>query len=314
MLKSLWNRFPRPARLIVEFLGQALLLLVLTAIASWWYLHPSIDRSNGIVYGQRHGRDLTLDIIRPRTNNGKGIIGVVSGGWKSQKPGEIPSSLVGALLRRGYTVYAVCHVSQPEATVMEIVEDINRGVRFVRYNARLHSNPSYQIDPDHIGITGGSAGGHISLMLATRGGPGPATATDPVDRESSAVQAVAIFFPVTDLLNLGESTENPGDGGPPKSFAEGFGPDSKDLAKWKVIGHDISPIYYISKSMPPVLIHHGDADTLVTLDQSERFQARARELEAGPVELVVHPHGQHGWYTMPFDFREFADWFDAHLK
>ncbi|HBY62859.1 MAG TPA: alpha/beta hydrolase, partial [Solibacterales bacterium] len=81
---------------------------------------------------------------------------------------------------------------QPGSTVMEIVDDMNRGIRFIRRNAAR-----YGIDPSRIGVSGGSAGGHLSLMLATRGGPGPQDSPDPVDRESSAVQAVAIFYPVT---------------------------------------------------------------------------------------------------------------------
>ena len=164
--------------------------------------------------------------------------------------------MVAPLLRRGYTVFDVYHISQPEATVMEIVEEVNRAVRYIRHHAR-----DYGVDPQRLGVTGGSAGGHLSLMLATRGGPGPADAADPIDRESSAVQAVAIFFPVTDLLNLGSSTENLGDGGPPKSFVKAFGPQSTNLAVWKVIGHDVSPIYYVRSNLPPILIYHGDADT-----------------------------------------------------
>jgi len=199
-------------------------------------------------------------------------------------------------------------VSQPEATVMEIAEDVNRAVRYVRHYAR-----DYGVDPQRLGVTGGSAGGHLSLLLATRGGPGPADATDPIDRESSAVQAVAIFYPVTDLLNLGKSTENLGDGGPPKSFVKAFGPQSTNLAVWKVIGRDLSPIYHLTSNLPPVLIFHGDADTLVPLDQSERFQAQARAA-GGTVELVVHPGGQHGWLTMVWDVRRFAQWFDQHLR
>jgi acetyl esterase/lipase len=150
-------------------------------------------------------------------------------------------------------------------------------------------------------------------MLATRGGPGPAEAADPIDRESSAVQAVAIFYPVTDLLNLGKSTENPGDGGPPKSFVKGFGPGATNPAVWKVIGRELSPIYYVSSNLPPSLIYHGDADTLVPLDQSERFLAEARKA-GSTVELVVHPGGKHGWLTMVWDLRKFADWFDRYLR
>jgi acetyl esterase/lipase len=231
---------------------------------------------------------------------------MVSGGWKSS-PGSFRPWMGAALLRRGYTIFAVYHVSQPEATVMEIVDDVNRAVRYVRHNAR-----QYGVDPLRLGVTGGSAGGHLSLMLATRGGPGPASAADPIDSESSAVQAVAIFYPVTDLLNLGKSTENLGDGGPPKSFVRGFGPNSTNLAVWKVIGREMSPIYYVTTNLPPTLIYHGDADTLVPLEQSERFQAEARKL-GSTVELVVHHGGQHGWLSMVWDIRRFADWFDRYL-
>jgi acetyl esterase/lipase len=273
----------------------------------WAYYHPRFERVNGLVYGRRHGHDLTLDVVRPARPNGLGVVLMVSGGWKSGTNSFQPW-MAAPLLRHGYTIFAVYHVSQPEATVMEITEDVNRAVRYIRHQAREHG-----VDPQRLGVTGGSAGGHLSLMLATRGGPGPADAPDPVDRESSAVQAVAIFYPVTDLLNLGTSTENPGDGGPPKSFVKAFGPQSTNLAVWKGIGRDLSPIYHVTTNLPPVLILHGNADTLVPLDQSERFQAEARK--AGrTVEVIVHPGGRHGWLTMIWDVRRLADWFDRYLR
>ncbi|MEO2047229.1 MAG: alpha/beta hydrolase [Pirellulales bacterium] len=306
-MKQFWNSSPRWLRMTLKVVCACMVMTALLVGWAWWYFHPTVARTDGIAYGQRHGHDLTLDIIRPQHANGVGIVLIVSGGWKSGEPGETPTWLMAPLLRRGYTVFAVCHLSQPEATVMEIIDDVNRGIRFVRY----HSD-DYGIDPKRIGVTGGSAGGHLSLMLATRGGVGPTDAPDPIDRESSAVEAVAIFYPVTDLLNLGESTENPGDGGPPKSFVKAFGPNSKDLPTWKKIGLETSPIYHITDKLPPTLIYHGDADTLVPLEQSEKYQQQARQANA-EVQLVVHPGGQHGWLTMFWDLRNFADWFDLHL-
>jgi len=279
----------------------------LVAGGLWLYFHPTFRWAPGIVYGQRHGRSLTLDVVSPEKSNGLGVVLMVSGGWKSGT-NSFRSWMVAPLLRRGYTVFPVYHVSQPTSTVMEIYDDVSKAVRLVRHRAK-----EFGVDPDRLGVTGGSAGGHLSLMLATRGGPGPADAKDPVDRESSAVQAVAIFYPVTDLLNLGESTENLGDGGPPKSFVKAFGPQSTNLAVWKVIGRELSPIYHIHSNSPPTLIYHGDADTLVTLDQSQRYQARAREF-GRVVELVVHPGGGHGWLSMLWDIHAFADWFDRYLK
>lgn len=300
-------KLPRLVKTLLKIIAMVLIVLIISACSIWFYFHPDFERTNGLVYGKRHGQDLLIDVLRPAHPNGLGVVLMVSGGWKSGA-GSFRPWMMAPLLRRGYTMFGIYHVSQPQATIMEITDDVNRGVRYVRHHAG-----EYNVDPKRLGVVGGSSGGHLSLMLATRGGPGPAGASDPIDSESSAVQAVAIFYPVTDLLNLGASTENPGDGGPPKSFVKGFGPGATNLAVWKVIGHEMSPIYYINSNLPPTLIFHGDADTLVTLDQSVRFQAEARK--AGrTVELIVHHGGKHGWLTMLWDIRQFADWFDKYLR
>ena len=295
------------------------LLLVLLAGLSWWYFHPAVESLPGVVYTQRHGMDLTYDVVTPRDPYGAAVLLMVSGSWKSGADKFRPW-LAAPLLRRGFTVVAISHLSQPEATVAEIVEDVNRAVRHVRYHA-----DDYSLDASRFGVTGGSSGGHLSLMLATRGGAGRADATDPVDQVSSSVQAAAVFFPVTDLVDLGPSTQNPGDGGPPMSYVKGFGfhgrPDDPkrisgaDMPEWKKLASELSPIHHIPVHLPPILIHHGDADTLVPLDQSKRFVAKAKEQGVGErVELLVREGARHGWLTMLWDVRQFAEWFDRKLS
>ena len=297
-------RFGRRLWLVV---AAAAATVVGGIIAGWIYFHPSCEWTRGIEYGRRHGQPLTLDVLRPRSSNGLGIVVIVSGGWRSD-PATIRPWLVAPLLRRGFTVFAIGHVSQPKASVAEIFADVSRGVRFVRTHA-----DEYGIDPDRIGIGGGSSGGHLALLLATRGGPGPADAVDPVDRESSRVQAAAVFFPVTDLTNLGGSTEDPGDGGPPIHFRAAFRQEPVDMATWRPQAHELSPIDHVTAALPPVLIHHGDRDMLVTLDQSVRFRDRGLE-EGADVTLVTVAGGGHGWLTMPLDVMRFAAFFDRALR
>lgn len=264
-------------------------------------------RTEDVVYGRKFGMALTLDVIQPANPNGFGILFMISGGWYSSHEAINPASY-GPFLSRGYTVFAVCHGSQPRFIVTEIVPDIHRAVRFVRSNAA-----KWQVDPDHLGITGGSAGGHLSLTMATQGGPGKADAKDPVDRASSAVQSVACFFPPTDFLNYGKTGEDAVGVGILKDFQPGFGPGSATEESRQKLGHEISPIYFITPQMPPVLIVHGDADKLVPIQQSEIFIEKAKAAGA-TAELIVHPGGGHGWADMGTDAIKMADWFDQTLR
>jgi len=294
-------------RLLIRFVLAVVLLAALLVGAGWWYFHPEFSQISGIVYTRRNGKDLTLDVVKPARPSGSCVLVMVSGGWKSDAK-KFQPWMAASFLRQGHTLVAISHLSQPQASVQEIVEDVQHAARFVRHHAK-----EYGIDPNRIGVFGGSSGGHLSLMLATRGGPGDPKASDPVDRESSVVQAATVFYPVTDLLNLGASTENLRDGGPPKSFRQAFGPKAADLNAWKVIGHDLSPIFYVTPSLPPIFIAHGDADTLVPLDQSTRFQQRAAQL-GREVLLTVRPGEKHGWPTMLWDAHLFADWMTEKLQ
>ncbi|MCA9036195.1 MAG: alpha/beta hydrolase [Planctomycetaceae bacterium] len=272
----------------------------------WWWFQAESVRSEDIVYGQRDSKDLVLNVFQPPEPNGAGVILMVSGGWKSG-PDSIRPFMFAPFVRRGYTVFAVQHLSQPECLIGNIVADVQRSVRFIRHHAA-----DYHVNPDRLGVIGGSSGGHLSLMIGTCGDAGNPEAADPVERESSQVQCVACFYPPTDLLNLKGSTEDTGDGGPPRSFKRGFGPLAQEMSSWKKLGRELSPIYHITPMMPPTMIVHGDADTLVPIDQSERFVKEAGQHNCN-VRFEIRPGKGHGWPTMVLDIIAFADWFDAHL-
>src|SRR5262245_18408853 len=121
-----------------------------------------------------------MDVITPKKDAyGAAVLWVISGGWFSSQAAINPAAAE-PFLERGYTVFAVVHGSQPRYTIPEILQDMHRSVRFIRANAKL-----YNIDSDRIGITGGSAGGHLSLMQGAAGTPGDPKAKEPIDRVSS---------------------------------------------------------------------------------------------------------------------------------
>lgn len=281
---------------------------------------PKFDRKSEVVYGRKHGLAMTMDVFTPAKPNGAGVVYVVSGGWFSAREAINPEFFAD-LLRRGYTVFAVVHGSQPRFSIPEAVSDMHRSVRFIRARAA-----EYRIAPDRLGICGGSAGGHLSLMIATSGTHGDPTAQDAVDRESSRVQAVACFFPPTDFLNYGEKgrdvfTALSSELKPfqaPFDFVELDKTSGRyvlitDQSKRLDIARDISPISHVSADDPPALIAHGDADKLVPIQQSQDF-LKALEAVGVPAKLVTRAGQGHGWANWTADISLFADWFDKYLS
>ncbi len=276
------------------------------------------------VYGRKDGMGLTLVWIKPKIKaNGKAIIRVLSGAWVSGYNGfEIETALLQLYLKRGYSVFAVMHGSQPRYAIPDAVNDLKRAVRYVRYNAK-----KFGIDPSHIGITGFSSGGHLSLMVAMAEEKIDSTANDPVDKVSSRVQAAAVLYPPTDFLNWGKKNFNVlrdtnlirnvrvGEAFNFKTFdrrARSLNTISDSILKYKII-KEISPIYSVSPDDPPVFIIHGDTDGLVPLQQSESFIAKLKEAGVAN-KFIIKKGAGHGVEDMMTEFNQFVDWFDKYLK
>lgn len=281
------------------------------------------ERTRDIIYGRSYGTSLTMDKIKPKgESNGRGLILVVSGGWFSSPEVIQPAYLetFGAeFLRRGYTIFAVCHGSNPKFTIPEAIADLNRSVRFIRSRAA-----EYEIDPDNLGIFGGSAGGHLSLMIGCANQPANEKSADPVDKVSSKVQCVACFFPPTDFLNYGE---NGGiinlETGILTPFRAAFDFRRYDEKSRRMLpvtdGREIietyraiSPAHHVDKNDPPVLIFHGDKDLLVPIQQATTIIEKLKQ--AGVEATLVTREGEaHGWKDLLPDLTAIADFFDKHL-
>lgn len=267
-----------------------------------------------VVYGQKEGMGLTLDVLQPKeSGNGIGIVVVSSGSWKSSKS-NLPEKVAEfrkdhwgmGLLHGGFTVFVARHGSGPRFQVPEMIEDIRRSVRFVRLHAA-----DYGIDPDHIGITSGSSGGHLALMAGTTGDDGNPESKDAVERVSSRTQAIVSWFPPTDMVNWGvEDGYKMIETARPGLFKDMFGTITDLPEQLKAI----SPIYQVTADDPPLLLIHGDKDQTVPLQQSEVMKAKY-EAAGLPVKLIVQPGGPHTyWDGIEKQYVDVVEWFGTYLK
>jgi len=242
-------------------------------------------RTEDVVYGRKFGTALTMDVIEPAKPNGFGMVFVVSGGWRSLHASIVPKNF-GKLLDRGYTVFAVVPSSQPRFTISEIVDDVRLALKVIRNDAA-----KWKIDAANIGISGFSAGCHLSLMSVEQ------------------VKSVACFFPPTDFLNWGKAFVNGTGVGPVAGYRDAFGPK----AGTEELGKQLSPIYLVNEKTPPILLIHGDSDRTVPLQQSEIYVEKLKQAGVKH-KFVVLPGKDHGWPTIFEDFTVLADWFDQTLR
>ncbi len=279
-----------------------------------------------MIYGRKEedGVALSMLVLSPATKpNGRAIIRVVAGSWYSNYA-MAENYIMGSYdyLQKGFKVFQVMVGSQPRYNMAEQIEDVKRAVRYVRYHAQ-----KLGIDPQKIGIEGGSAGGHLSLNVAFADEKINEKATDPVDGVSSRVQAVAVLFPPTDLLNWGGSGFNFINARPLLEQNKVWGSvDFKTLQSSKMIyvpiadtavrnkiGMEVSPLYAVTTDDPPVFVMHGDADPTVPIQQSLVLVEKMKALGVKH-RFFLKPGGKHNPNDMLPEWNEAVNWFIEYLK
>lgn len=276
----------------------------LIAFAFLASLASAQERVRDVIYAKRGGVALTMDVFRPAKPNRIGVIFVVSGGWVSSHEGINPA-FAKPFTDRGITVFEVVHGSQPKYQIPEILPMIQRSVRFVRANAA-----TYGIDPEKIGIFGGSAGGHLSLLTAGTSDEGNPDARDPVDHASDRINAVAAYFPPTDFASWGGPGLNPFDVPALRIFSPAFGVDLKtSREKMAEIGLAVSPIRFVTAKYPPTYLVHGDKDPVVPLQQSQSFLEALKRLNVPVTLTVVAGAGHDMGLALGPQGEAMADWF-----
>jgi dipeptidyl aminopeptidase/acylaminoacyl peptidase len=160
----------------------------------------------------------------------------------------------------------------------------------------LHAK-EFDVDPNRLGVCGGSAGGHLSLMLGTASDDGDAKAADDIDRQSDRVAAVVAYFPPTKLDEFFHLT--------PQFPALDFDHELAD---------SVSPLLYVTSDDAPTLLVHGDQDKLVPLSNSERIQEAFAANDVAS-KLIVVEGAAHGFQGDDSEraTRAMVEWFNEHL-
>ncbi len=277
-----------------------MLALIFVALPlTWAAAQGAVDITPDVVYGHKYGMALTFDVFRPANANGAAVLQMVSGGWRSRwRDPEAAQARHRPLLEKGFTVFAIRHGSSPKYFIPEIVADVRRAVRYVRVNAER-----FQIDPDRMGVWGGSAGGHLSLVLGTASDEGDPTADDPVLRVSNRVAAVVAYFPPVDLRRAarGANPENTNTRFPALNFE-------------RAEAHKYSPIVHVSSDDPPTLLIHGDQDELVNVSNSYQIHEAFQERNV-TTNLIVLEGAGHGFRgdDATRAMAALVAWFEEHL-
>ena len=260
----------------------ATLLLVTAAFAQQPPAPPSIpdDLTATLdVEYSRVGERVAMDIIRPKTPGpNPTILAIHGGGFRAgSRASYIPLCI--KLARQGYTCATASYRLSPRSQFPGAVEDVKAAVRFLRANAT-----KFNIDPDRIGATGGSAGGHLALMLGLTGSTRLFEGTGPNLDQSSAVQCVAEYYGPTD-------------------FTQSYGKsvDAADVLPL-FIGNDLqhnreshlkaSPLFYVTPMSAPILAIHGTKDAYVAHEQSiwlvDKLRAAGVDAELESIEGAGH--------------------------
>jgi acetyl esterase/lipase len=263
--------------------------------------------------GRKEKLDLYLPADRPKTVMSPAVVIIHGGGWSGGDKSSSREFNIGTTLAKaGYICASVEYLKEGAGRWPTNIYDCKNAVRFLRANA-----DRYQVDVDHIGVIGGSAGGHLALMVAYTPGMKGLTPEAPYPGVSDRVQACVDMYGVTDLMTR-QATDP--DGTPNGKLREaGLFSDKRGESpdKWKLA----SPVCHVSRTCPPTLILHGLADTTVDREQSVELD---RKLSEQGVEhrLILIPGVGHTfdlqqWQRKPLpqDLRPvIVGFFDQYLK
>ena len=237
-----------------------------------------------IAYDDEHASQI-LDFYPAKTDKPAPVMVFFhGGGWRGGSKKHLPRFLTKANAAGWLAVVSVEYRFTNVAPHPAQVDDCARAIQFLRQNAK-----EWNIDPEHIGVTGGSAGGHLSAYIALQDDEAKPESEDPVERQSSRVSFAIPFAGPTDWGLLGTVKHDH----PAYRQLLGYEPGTpadKMSAKKK---NDVSPVHFVSADDPPILIVHGDADTIVPIEHAKALDAALKEAKVSS-KLFIVKGGNHG--------------------
>ncbi len=262
-------------------------LLSLVGCAAYAPPHKGEKIYPGVLFASPQGQRLRMDLYVPQTAQPAPVVVWIFGGsWKFGSKGFHVN--VRDLTRSGIAVASIQYRMSGKARYPAQLQDCETAVRWLRANGSR-----YGIDPQRIGVSGESAGGHLAALLGTVEG-------------APAIRAVFAMYPPTDLLSLGRQYAKPGRTNDVEKLLGGPIEDKRALAA------EASPVNHVSTSSPPTLIIHGAKDTVVPLAQSQDLQRRLARAHV-EARLIVVPDKGH-WFALDKNqLAEVAAFFHSHF-
>jgi acetyl esterase/lipase len=229
----------------------------------------SLNTYKDIVYKTINNDTLKLDIYQPKNliNSHPVLIFIHGGGWRKGKKEDYLLYLI-SFAQKGYITATISYRLVPRAHYPAAVEDVKCAVRWIR----THAN-DYLIDPNKIAVIGGSAGGHLAMMIGYSSDVSEFDGECGADSVSSRVQAVVNLYGPADLTTEYARTH--------KTTLSFFG-QPYDLMSERYVR--ASPAWHITPDDPPTLIFHGTIDELVPISQSDSLKKKLDRAKYVPID------------------------------
>jgi len=256
----------------------------------------SLAEEEGIItewaeYTRGDGYAKTLVIAYPKKTDAArpAVVHFHGGGFRK---GEASEKTALWLAKSGFVGISINYRLSGEAIFPAAVHDCKTAIRWARANAE-----KYRIDPAHIGVFGGSAGGHLAAIVGTSVGDDYLEGDGPHQEYSSSVQAVAENYGPTDFLSMNDAPGKMDHDSPDSPESEFIGAPIQSVPAQV---QKANPITYVDASDPPILIIHGKKDMSVPYNQSELLYEALRN--AGVTsKLVPVENAGHGFNPDPKD-------------